>query len=92
MNFRTTATESVQTYSKLTVTDQPLPLIADVLSSFAVDDSVIEEWRNWLSFHRLWGQLPADVLTAIAQSLQCFRVEPQTLIYQEGQKTLGYTC
>jgi len=89
MNLGTTSTSSVQTYSRLTATDQPLPRNTDILGSLAVDNRVIEEWRNWLSFHRLWGQLPVDVLTAIAQSLHCFRVEPQTPIYREGQDNSG---
>jgi transcriptional regulator with AAA-type ATPase domain/NAD-dependent dihydropyrimidine dehydrogenase PreA subunit len=52
-------------------------------------EQVVLECSQWLSFHRLWGELPAQILTAIAESLQCFRVEPQTLIYQEGQKNVG---
>ncbi|OLP20491.1 RNA polymerase subunit sigma-54 [Leptolyngbya sp. 'hensonii'] len=52
-------------------------------------EQVILECSHWLSFHRVWGQFPTPVLTAIAQSLKCFRVEPQTLIYQEGQKNIG---
>ncbi|MBW4468344.1 MAG: cyclic nucleotide-binding domain-containing protein [Pegethrix bostrychoides GSE-TBD4-15B] len=55
----------------------------------ASDDKAIEDCLNWLSFHRLWGQLPAAVLQAIAQSLQSFRVEPQTPIYREGQNNIG---
>ncbi len=89
MNSGKTSTVPVQTYSKLTVTDQPLPLNVDTVSVVTTDDKTVEECRNWLSFHRLWGQLPAEVLQAIAQSLQCFRVEPQTPIYQKGQDNIG---
>lgn len=89
MNSGTTSTASVQTYSRLTATDQPLPWSIDIANTVAADDKAVEDCRNWLSFHRLWGQLPAQILTAIAQSLHCFRVEPQTPIYQEGQKNIG---
>ncbi len=89
MNSGTTSTASVQTYSRLTATDQPLPWDADTASAVTADDKAVEECRHWLSFHRLWGQLPAEALQAIAQSLYCFRVEPQTLIYQEGQDNIG---
>ncbi|MBI4781684.1 MAG: cyclic nucleotide-binding domain-containing protein [Oscillatoriophycideae cyanobacterium NC_groundwater_1537_Pr4_S-0.65um_50_18] len=53
------------------------------------DDKAVEDCRHWLSSHRLLGQLPAEALQAIAQSLYCFRVEPQTQIYQEKQKNIG---
>jgi CRP-like cAMP-binding protein len=64
-------------------------LNAAAVSSTTTDDNVVEDCRNWLSFHRLWGQLPGDVLQAIAKSLCCFRVEPQTVIYQEGHPSIG---
>jgi hypothetical protein len=76
MNPGTTSTTSVQTYSSLTATDRPLPWSTDIANTAAADDKAVEDCRNWLSFHRIWGQLPAEVLQAIAQSLQCFRVEP----------------
>jgi CRP-like cAMP-binding protein len=49
----------------------------------------IADCQTWLSFHRLWGQLPAEALAAIAQALQPFRAEAQTLIYQEGHPATG---
>lgn len=52
-------------------------------------EDAILECSNWLSFHRLWGQLSAEALQDLAQSLQVFRVDPQTLIYQEGQPATG---
>ena len=58
-------------------------------NSASSQEQVVLECSQWLSFHRLWGELPAQILTAIAESLQCLRVEPQTLIYQEGQKNVG---
>ncbi|WP_017301603.1 cyclic nucleotide-binding domain-containing protein [Nodosilinea nodulosa] len=54
-----------------------------------LDEDAILECSNWLSFHRIWGQLPAEALQALAQSLHIFRVDPQTLIYQEGQPATG---
>ncbi|HEY9660679.1 MAG TPA: cyclic nucleotide-binding domain-containing protein, partial [Allocoleopsis sp.] len=47
------------------------------------------ECSQWLSAHRVWGQLPAEVLQVIAHSFYCFEVEPKTLIYQAGQKPNG---
>ncbi|QKQ75335.1 hypothetical protein FBB35_20365 [Nostoc sp. TCL240-02] len=54
-----------------------------------VNDKVVEDCQNWLSFHPVWGELPVEALQAIAQSFHCFGVEPQTLIYQEGQTPIG---
>jgi signal-transduction protein with cAMP-binding, CBS, and nucleotidyltransferase domain len=68
--------------------NQPLPLIPDG-TRVVVSEQEIEACQNWLSFHRLWGQLSGAALRAIAQSLQIFRVDPQTLIYQEGQPATG---
>ncbi|HEY9623496.1 MAG TPA: cyclic nucleotide-binding domain-containing protein, partial [Crinalium sp.] len=71
------------------VPDQPLPLLTDALSAIADSDRLLSDCRQWLSAHPVWGQLPTDALQAIAQSLYCFYVEPQTLIYQEGQAPIG---
>lgn len=51
--------------------------------------SEVEDGQQWLSFHRVWGQLPAAALQAIAEAMQGFRVTPQTPIYQEGQTPAG---
>ncbi len=45
--------------------------------------------QDWLSFHRVWGQLPEAVLSVLAQSLQPFRLSAGTLIYQEKQPPAG---
>ncbi len=82
-------TNSLQTESVLVTPEPLLPLGADSTSMAPSNEQVVLECSQWLSFHRLWGQLPAQILTAIAESLQCFRVEPQTLIYQEGQDNIG---
>ncbi len=68
-----------------TSSDEPLPLIAGNVQSA----EEIENCQTWLSFHRLWGQLPAEALGAIAQALHPFRAAAQTLIYQEGHPTTG---
>lgn len=89
MNFGTSPTAALPTYSPTTVADQPLPLITEVASAGLGADNVVDECRTWLRFHRVWGQLPSEALHAIAQSLYRFRVEPQTPIYQEGQTPSG---
>lgn len=89
MNFGTPSTASLPTYSTLTASDQPLPLMSDVAGARPVADNMVEECKTWLSLHRVWGQLPTTALQAIAQSIYRFRVEPQTPIYQEGQTPSG---
>jgi CRP-like cAMP-binding protein len=64
----------------------PLPLAID---AEAMLDDVLELRQQWLSAHSVWSQLPTDTLQAIARSFQRFAVEPQTLIYQEGQSPIG---
>ncbi|MBE9109214.1 cyclic nucleotide-binding domain-containing protein [Nodosilinea sp. LEGE 07298] len=68
-----------------TSSDETLPLIAGKVQSA----EEIADCQTWLSFHRLWGQLPAEALAAIAQALHPFRAEAQTLIYQEGHPATG---
>ncbi|MBW4590965.1 MAG: sigma 54-interacting transcriptional regulator, partial [Aetokthonos hydrillicola CCALA 1050] len=50
---------------------------------------VVEDCRNWLSYHRVWGKLPAEALQALTQSFYSLSVEPRKLIYQEGQTPNG---
>ncbi|MGG6293768.1 cyclic nucleotide-binding domain-containing protein [Leptolyngbya sp. AN02str] len=83
------STTSTQTSPLLTATDHPLPLSADVANADPPNDKTVEDCRSWFMLHRVWGQLSAEALQAIAQSLYCFRVEPQTLIYQEGHPSTG---
>lgn len=89
MNSETVFTGPVQAQPIQVVLHQPLPLGAEVTSAMAANDQTVAAALDWFSFHRVWGQLPVEVLQAIAQSLHCFRVEPQTPIYQEGQLPLG---
>ncbi|MGE5655183.1 MAG: cyclic nucleotide-binding domain-containing protein [Actinomycetota bacterium] len=89
MNSQTTSTGSILTQLMLEVSEQPLPLENHQISAATEDDQTLADHIHWLSFHRVWGQLPAPALTAIAQSFCCFRVEPQTLIYQAGQTPIG---
>ncbi len=53
------------------------------------DFALIEACFNWLRFHRLWGQLPEPAQQDLARSLHLLKVEPGTLIYREGQPSLG---
>jgi transcriptional regulator with AAA-type ATPase domain len=69
--------------------DEPLPLIADLIVGNAQSAEEIVDCQTWLSFHRLWGQLPAEALAAIAQALHPFRAAAHTLIYQEGHPATG---
>ncbi|APD47155.1 MULTISPECIES: cyclic nucleotide-binding domain-containing protein [unclassified Synechococcus] len=55
----------------------------------AQEESRIQEYSNWLQFHRLWGQLPDLARKELARSLHLLRVEAGTLIYREGQSSLG---
>jgi transcriptional regulator with AAA-type ATPase domain len=82
-------TDGSQPESVLVVPGQPLPLGTGSTSIATANEQFVLKCSSWLSFHRVWGQLPADVLTAIAQSFSCFQVEPHTLIYQEGQFPIG---
>ncbi|NEQ43010.1 MAG: cyclic nucleotide-binding domain-containing protein [Leptolyngbya sp. SIOISBB] len=49
----------------------------------------LAERINWLSFHRIWGQLGAASLQAIAQALQLLTVDPDTHLYQQEQTAIG---
>lgn len=70
--------------------DLPEPPVTPSMDAIALDASAILECEQWLSFHRIWGRLPDATLGAIAQSLQLFRVEARTPIYQEGQIPIGF--
>ncbi|MEA5472391.1 sigma 54-interacting transcriptional regulator [Spirulina sp. 06S082] len=65
------------------MTIQPLKLIN-------LNESAIEECINWLSFHRIWGQLSSKAIEAIAQCLQVFQVEADREIYEQASKPLGF--
>lgn len=53
------------------------------------EKQAVAECYNWLSFHRVWGQLQERSLKAIARSLQLIKVEPGTEIYRENQAPVG---
>ncbi len=87
MTAENTSATSAQT--PLPVPEQPLPFSLNDWKDIKADKQGTAECSDWLGFHRVWGQLSAEALQAIAHSLQTFRVEPQTLIYQEGQTPIG---
>lgn len=89
MESRNTLTKYLQYQPIATVLEQPLPLQVDRFNVVPVSDRLIAECQHWLSQHQEWGKLPAEILQAIAQSLHYFQVDPQTLIYQEGQIPIG---
>lgn len=53
------------------------------------DRTTIAECEDWLSFHRLWGQLGDTEINAIASHLQPVTLPQNTLIYQAGQTPTG---
>jgi polyferredoxin/CRP-like cAMP-binding protein len=61
----------------------------DTAEAVSLDSQTIEERISWLNFHRIWGQLEAASLQAIAQSLQLFIVDPDTDIYGQDQTAIG---
>lgn len=89
MTPETTSTVLLQPQPRLEVLERPLPLEIYHGNDTTNDSQAVADCIQWLSFHRFWGQLASQVLTAIAQSFYCFQVEPQTLIYQEGQTPIG---
>ncbi|CAN1212560.1 4Fe-4S binding protein [Tumidithrix helvetica PCC 7403] len=80
---------TIESQAGTTVLEQPLPAIAEGMNDVPTDGAVVDVCRDWLSSHRFLGQLPTEVLQAIAQSFQYFCVEPKTPIYQEGQTPIG---
>lgn len=52
-------------------------------------DSAIADCLDWLSFHRIWGQLGHNTLTAIATKLKLAQLEAEIEIYQQGTESLG---
>lgn len=53
------------------------------------EELIVSERYNWLSFHRVWGELQERPLKAIARSLQLLKVETGTEIYREKQAPVG---
>jgi len=66
---------------RLTATDQPLPLGAAVASAVQTTDQTVAECCDWLSFHRVWGQLPTAARQAIARYFDPEHPNYLTVIY-----------
>lgn len=66
-----------------------LPLGSVTEDGAATNPAMAEDSLEWLSFHRVWGQLDDLTLAAIAQSLQSMKVAAGTEIYREGQGAIG---
>lgn len=69
--------------------DDRLPLKPTAKTRSQPDEGAKLERSNWLSFHRVWGQLSDRAIQAIAQSLQTLKVEPNGEIYRQGLKPVG---
>ncbi|MGB7415657.1 MAG: cyclic nucleotide-binding domain-containing protein, partial [Thermosynechococcaceae cyanobacterium] len=54
-----------------------------------IEAQTIADCYDWLSFHRLWGELKAETLNSLAHSLQLLKVESGTDIYRDGQAPAG---
>lgn len=64
----------------------PEPLaLADGVSNHDMASEVLD----WLSFHRVWGQLDHAALMACAQALRLLKLTTGTEIYREGQSANG---
>lgn len=68
---------------------QLLPLQPTINGESKRDEQTVLECPDWLSFHRVWGQLNQEVINAIAQCLQILRVEANTEIYHQDLKPAG---
>jgi len=66
-----------------------VPLGADTAPCHKLDSLALADCVDWLSFHRLWGRLPDQALHALASVLCRFRVEANTVIYNQGQTVAG---
>ena len=87
MDSATTSLDIFSSGSMLPLPDQPLPLKID--RAIASDEQVMAEYSSWLSGQRVWESLPESALQALVRSLYYFQIEPQTLIYREGQTPIG---
>lgn len=72
MNAKTNFTPAAQPPTELTLPNLPLPLMPNVCLAVVGDGKAVEDCLNWLSLHRVWGQLPTEVLQAIAFSTRDF--------------------
>lgn len=67
-----------------------LPLQPTPEARVSGGDGTIVERSNWLSFHRIWGQLSDRAIQAIAQSLQTIEVAANGEIYRQGLQPVGF--
>ncbi|PAX52086.1 sigma 54-interacting transcriptional regulator [Brunnivagina elsteri] len=68
---------------------QLLPLQPVINGELQSNEQAVLECADWLSFHRVWGQLRQEVINAIAQSLQTIKVEADTEIYRQDLQPVG---
>jgi transcriptional regulator with AAA-type ATPase domain/NAD-dependent dihydropyrimidine dehydrogenase PreA subunit len=68
---------------------QILPLQPPIDGELKIDEQAVLECVDWLSFHRIWGQLSQEVINAIAKRLQILKVEANTEIYRQDLKPVG---
>ncbi|MDJ1171871.1 cyclic nucleotide-binding domain-containing protein [Roseofilum sp. BLCC_M154] len=66
-----------------------LPLQPHPEQDTFLEEKEITDGIDWLSFHRVWGQLSDEVIEAIAKSLRLLKVEPNQDIYHEGLEPIG---
>jgi polyferredoxin/CRP-like cAMP-binding protein len=66
-----------------------VPLGADFAPCQKLDPLALTDCVDWLSFHRLWGQLSDQALHALANALCKFRVAANTVIYHQDQTVAG---
>jgi len=66
-----------------------LPLRPHPEQEVSLEETEITDGIDWLSFHRVWGQLSDNVIEAIAQSLRLLKVEPNQDIYHQGIEPIG---
>jgi transcriptional regulator with AAA-type ATPase domain/NAD-dependent dihydropyrimidine dehydrogenase PreA subunit len=67
--------------------EQLMPLGYDCDNALNVDTG---DCQDWLSFHRVWGQLSDDALRAIAHHIIAFKTETNARIYEQDQSPLGF--
>jgi len=68
---------------------EQLPLQPTPDVDITLDDQAIQECCNWLSFHRVWGELSDAAIHAMARAFQPLTVEPNCEIYRQGLQPAG---
>jgi transcriptional regulator with AAA-type ATPase domain len=67
--------------------EQSLPLGYQCNNALNVDELGCQDW---LSFHRVWGQLSDAALQGIARHILAFKTEADTCIYEQNQSPIGF--